>query len=136
MTEVVQTGLIFFGLSFLGYGVLRWPRSTQIQHWERLVLGLVVMLGLVPLVLFFGLLAGRTLDFIPVWLLAVGALLGFGLWGKDLYHTRRNGPWQTAPRSSSGGSALRIALIALVTMFLIERIVFAGFHGLLFPTYF
>jgi len=99
-------------------------------------LGLSLALGLIPLVLFFVLLAGGHLGLIPAWLIVTGAGLGFALWVVDVYRYgwSRDRPFVLGPLTLR--SAVRITLIGIVTVLVIEKLVFVAIQGFSFPTYF
>ncbi len=136
MTEIVQTILIFVGLSFLGYAPLRGFVSTEVRSGERLLLGLSLALGLTPLVLFFLLLAGGHLGLIPVWLFVTGASLGFVLWVVDAYRSGWSRPELPASRPLTLRSTVQMALAGIITALLIEKLIFVAVQGFAFPTYF
>jgi hypothetical protein len=136
MTEIIQTVLIFVGLSFLGYGLLHPFRSADFQRGERLLLGLALALGLLPLILFCGLLAGGSLGLLPAWLVGAGACLGLGLWGLDVYRSGWKRPAWLPLRPITYQTTVTAVLVAVIVALVIEKLVFATIQGFAFPTYF
>ncbi len=136
MTDIFQTILIFVGLSFLGYGLLQVSRSTEVRRGERLLLGLALSLGLIPLILFFTLLAGGSLGLIPSWLIVAGASLGFGLWGLDVYRSGWSRPQWPASKLPTLPTAVSIVLAGIIAVLVMEKLVFVTIQGFAFPTYF
>lgn len=63
MTEIIGGIIILIGLAFVGYTLIWLFPSSEIGIGERLILGLVISLGLLPLLLFYGLLAGSGVGF-------------------------------------------------------------------------
>ncbi len=136
MTDIAWTILIFVGLAFLGYGLLRVHRCDAIGRFERLLLGLALSLGLAPLILFFVLLAGGSLGLISFWPIAAGAGLGFGLWARDVYRSGWSRPQWPALGPVTLPTIFSFILVAVISVLAIEKLVFVTIQGFAFPTYF
>jgi hypothetical protein len=136
MAEIVGGILVLLGLLFLGYGLI-WPFSSEeIGTGERLVLGLGISLGLIPLVLFYALLAGAHLRLFSPQVLIAGASLGFALLLVDLLYDRTQGARAMSSPASLLSTRYQAVLIAVITVLLIEKVVFVTVQGLSLPSSF
>ncbi|MEW6682870.1 MAG: hypothetical protein AB1451_08100 [Nitrospirota bacterium] len=136
MSDIVRATLVFGELTFLGYGLLRLMGPTEARSGERLLLGLALALGLIPLALFLVLLAGGHLGLIPAWLVLAGGSLGFALWIAHAYRSGWSRPRNSTPHMLALGSPGQVFLVGIVAVLVIEKFVFASIQGFSFPAYF
>jgi hypothetical protein len=136
MTDVSHAILVFAGLALLGYGILRVVGSTEIRSGERLLLGLSLAVGLIPLVLFFVLLVGGRLGFVSGWFVLAGASVGLALWIADAHRSGWSRPVGPTTQVSPLRSPTQIMLAGIISVLVIEKLVFAAIQGFSFPTYF
>lgn len=136
MTDIFSGILIVLGLTLVGYSLI-WPFSSiGIRISERLLLGAAISLGLIPLFLFYGLLAGGRLGIFSPWVLMTGAVLGFALWVVDLRHARQQRAGRFIPPVHHPRSRYQVLLVGIIAILLIEKVFFVAIQGFSFPTYF
>lgn len=136
MTDIFGGALIVLGLTLTGYGLI-WPfSSTGIRTSERLLLGAAISLGLMPLFLFYGLLAGWRLGIFSPWVLTACAVFGFALWVTDFRHGRQQGAERLRSPAPYPQSRYQVLLVGIIAILLIEKVFFVAIQGFSFPTYF
>lgn len=136
MTDIFGGALIVLGLTLTGYGLIRPFSSIEISISERLLLGTAISLGLMPIFLFYGLLAGWRLGIFSPWVLTAGAVLGFALWVTDFRHGRQQGAERLRSPAPYPQSHYQVLLVGIIAILLIEKVVFVAIQGFSFPTYF